>query len=346
MRKTFGIIGLSFLVFSCAPQTAQKKKPEIPKPTTTSTTKTPVAPQKAASTTPVKPQVKRLGDYDFFTVNIADASKNDNTISHGSIVSANPSGYTIAKTYFPSLGQNYRQRYIILHYTALDDERSVRVLTTQSVSSHYLVGDQNDKEIYQLVDENKRAYHAGISSWRGIENLNDTSIGIEIVNPGYTTDSSGTRTFYAYPEWQFRKVAALVKDLVDRYQVPPTNLLGHSDISPTRKQDPGPQFPWERLYTEYGVGMWYDQATKDRFLNAPESQNFESQLLDSTFIFKYQTYLNQFGYGLLRSGNVDSATQKTIEAFQYRFRPQNASGVMDLETWAILQALLEKYPAK
>lgn len=346
MRKTLGVIGLSFLVFSCAPQATTKKKPELPKKATDRTvTKTEAEPKKP-NPQPEKPSVDHQGKYEFYRVNIADASKNDNTISHGSIVTAEPKGYTVTKAYFPSLGQNFRQRYLILHYTALDDDRSVRVLTTQSVSAHYLVGDQNDKEIYQLVDENKRAYHAGISSWRKIENLNDSSIGIEIVNPGYTTDSSGQRVFYPYPEWQFKKVAALVKDLVDRYQILPTNVLGHSDIAPTRKQDPGPLFPWERLYNEYGIGMWYDDATKQRFMNAPEAQNFEALLLDSTFIFKYQTYLNEFGYSLMRTGSTDQATQKTIEAFQYRFRPQNASGVMDLETWAILQALLEKYPAK
>src|SRR5690606_35770221 len=138
----------------------------------------------------------------------------------------------------------FRQRYLILHYTALDEEKSVRVLTQQAVSSHYLVNNLGDREIYQLVDENKRAYHAGISAWRNDKSMNDTSIGIEIVNDGYKMDSLNQRQFFPYSEAQFKKIAALTKDIVDRYQIPPTNVLGHSDIAPVRKQDPGPLFPW------------------------------------------------------------------------------------------------------
>ena len=97
--------------------------------------------------------------------------------------------------------------------------------------------------------------------------LNDTSIGIEIVNPGYTTDASGAKIFPDFDEHQMKKVAALVKDIVTRYNIPPTNILAHSDIAPTRKQDPGPLFPWKRLYDEYQVGMWYDETAKQTFLN-------------------------------------------------------------------------------
>lgn len=344
MRKTLGIISLSLLVFSCAPQAPAKKVATAPKPATQAPAK-PVEETKPKAPAQ-KTQVEQLGQSEFYRINIADASKNDNTISHGSIVSAAPKGYKVTKTYFPALGQNFRQRYIILHYTALDSDRSVNVLTTQSVSSHYLVDDKNDNEIYQLVDENKRAYHSGISYWRDVENLNDSSIGIEIVNTGYTADASGARTFYPYPEWQFRKVAALVKDLVDRYQILPINVLGHSDVAPTRKQDPGPLFPWERLYKEYGVGMWYDAPTVAMYKEQALADQTDLKLMDPTFIFKYQTALNKFGYGILLTGALDSQTQKTIEAFQYRFRPENATGVMDVETWAILQALLDKYPAK
>ena len=88
----------------------------------------------------------------------------------------------MVKDYFPAVAQNFRQKYIILHYTALNDEKSVSVLTQQSVSSHYLVNNLGDKDIYQLVDENKRSYHAGISAWRNDKMLNDTSIGIETVS--------------------------------------------------------------------------------------------------------------------------------------------------------------------
>lgn len=346
MRKNLFIIGLGLALFSCAPQkTVQQTKP-TPKPVTETKPENVNKPPQTPKTPSTKTTVSSSDGLNFFKVNIADASKNDNTISHGSIVSAEPVGYTINRDYFPSLGQNFRQRYIILHYTALDDDRSVNVLTQQSVSSHYLVGTGNDKEIYQLVDENKRAYHSGISYWRKVENLNDSSIGIEIVNTGYTQGADGKREFYPYPEHQFRKVAALVKDLVTRYQIQPQNVLGHSDVAATRKQDPGPLFPWKRLYHEYGVGMWYDDATKERYLRMIDPEVFVMDSQNSTFIFKYQTMLNEFGYNIGPTGSNDSTTQKTIEAFQYRFRPDQADGVMDRDTYAILQALLEKYPAK
>jgi hypothetical protein len=126
-------------------------------------------PQPTTSTIPKPPksEIKHDVHGDYFTVNIADPTKNDNTISYGSLVGAKPEGYKVTRNHFPAVAQNFRQKYVILHYTALDHDKSVRVLTTQAVSSHYLVNDSTDIEIYQLVDENKRSYHAGISSLIG-----------------------------------------------------------------------------------------------------------------------------------------------------------------------------------
>lgn len=334
MRKSLYTIPLGILLFSCGSQTAVKKN-TIPK---TSPPKTAVAP-KVVKKPPVETE---KGEY--FTVNLADASKNNSTVSYGSIVSAKPLGYKVVKTYFPSLAQNFRQKYLILHYTALDNEKSARVLTEQTVSAHYLVNDMDDKEVYQLVDENKRAYHAGISAWRKDKNLNDNSIGIEIVNMGYTTDSTGKKIFPLFPDYQIAKVAALVKDIAARYMIAPTNILAHSDIAPTRKQDPGPMFPWEKLYKDYQVGMWYDAAAKQTFYDLALSTDFANEVSMSPFIFRVQTMLSGFGYDLQPSGTWDVATQKTLEAFQYHFRPQNYDGKLDPETWAILQALNVKYP--
>lgn len=341
MRKTLYIIGLSTVVFSCTSQQNAKKRQYIPR--------TPSTQQKTtANTTAEKPKPKVSTEHgvDFFTTNIADITKNDNTASYGSIVSAKPAGYKVVKDYFPAIAQNFRQRYLILHYTALPDDKSITVLTQQAVSAHYLVNNTGNNEIYQLVDENKRAYHAGVSAWRADKNLNDTSIGIEIVNTGYTTDASGKRVFAPFDEAQIKKVAALVKDIVNRYQIPATNILAHSDIAPTRKQDPGPLFPWKRLYDEYQIGMWYDEAAKQSFYDLAVSTDFPSKFNDSTFIFNVQTQLQKFGYGLDLSGKWDDATKKTIEAFQYHFRPQNYDGILDPETFAILQALILKYPVK
>lgn len=341
MRKTLYIIGLSAFVFSCTSQQNVKKTSYRPKVS--------VSQPKTAAKTKIQEtqKAKIINEHgvEFFTTNISDPAKNDNTASYGSIVSARPVGYKVVKTYFPAIAQNFRQRYLILHYTALPDDKSIEVLTQQSVSAHYLVNNIGDNEIYQLVDENKRSYHAGISSWRNDRNLNDTSIGIEIVNSGYTTDDTGKRIFAPFDNDQVKKVAALAKDIITRYQIPATNILAHSDVAPTRKQDPGPMFPWKKLYDEYQIGMWYDEATKQNFFNIALN-DFAARYNEASFIFLIQTALKKLGYGIEPSGKWDDATKKTIEAFQYHFRPQNYDGIMDAETWAILQALNQKYPQK
>lgn len=341
MRKILYFMGLGIVIFSCTPQKNINKSSYRPKTTT-------IQPGTAAKTqTPekVKPQITNEHGVEFFTTNIADPTKNDNTISYGSIVSAKPIGYKVVKTYFPAIAQNFRQRYLILHYTALPDDKSITVLTQQAVSAHYLINNTGDNEIYQLVDENKRSYHAGMSSWRSDKNLNDTSIGIEIVNAGYTTDTTGKRIFVPFGDEQIKKVAALAKDIITRYQIPATNVLAHADIAPTRKQDPGPLFPWKKLYDEYQVGMWYDEAVKQNYYNLALAE-FATKYNEPSFIFNVQTQLQKFGYGVEPGGKWDDATKKTIEAFQYHFRPQNYDGIMDAETWAILQALIQKYPVK
>lgn len=333
MRNSLYFIGLASLIISCGSQKEIAKPNNLPQPTTSTIPK------------PPKSEIKHDVHGDYFTVNIADPTKNDNTISYGSLVGAKPEGYKVTRNHFPAVAQNFRQKYVILHYTALDHDKSVRVLTTQAVSSHYLVNDSTDIEIYQLVDENKRAYHAGISSWRKDATLNDTSIGIEIVNEGFKV-VDGKRVFVSFPEHQVKKVAALVQDIVTRYQIPPTNVLAHSDIAPTRKQDPGPLFPWKKLYDEYGIGMWYDDATVQSFQSQIIPEEFNAKINDMAFVMKVQIALKQFGYGITETGVWDDATKKTIEAFQYHFRPQNYDGKIDIETWAILQALIQKYPNK
>ena len=333
MRNSLYFIGLASLIISCGSQKEIAKPNNLPQPTTSTIPK------------PPKSEIKHDVHGDYFTVNIADPTKNDNTISYGSLVGAKPEGYKVTRNHFPAIAQNFRQKYVILHYTALDHDKSVRVLTTQAVSSHYLVNDSTDIEIYQLVDENKRAYHAGISSWRKDATLNDTSIGIEIVNEGFKV-VDGKRVFVSFPEHQVKKVAALVQDIVKRYQIPPTNVLAHSDIAPTRKQDPGPLFPWKKLYDEYGIGMWYDDATVQSFQSQIIPEEFNAKINDMAFVMKVQIALKQFGYGITETGVWDDATKKTIEAFQYHFRPQNYDGKIDIETWAILQALIQKYPNK
>lgn len=337
MRKCLFILGLSTLVFSCSAQknTSNSTIDLKPKPIIVPETKKEHP----------KANLESYKGLEFYKKNIGDIAKNDNTISYGSIVSADPKGFKVVKTFFPAVAQNFRQRYLILHYTALDNDKSTMVLTEQAVSAHYLVNDKEDNEIYQLVDENKRAYHAGISVWRNDKNLNDNSIGIEIVNMGYTVDATGKKVFVPFNENQLKKVFQLVKDIADRYQIPATNILGHSDIAPTRKQDPGPMFPWKKLYDEQKIGMWYDDEVMKGIMMASVS-DFELQNVKNTFIFKFQSDLQKLGYDISPTGTWNAENRKVVEAFQYHFRPENYDGMVDVVTYSILQALLQKYPAK
>lgn len=332
--KTLFYSNLCFLLFSCS---VQKKNESPAHPTPKIIPEEKKSPQE-------KKKIIHLGQYDFFQTNISDTNKGDNSISWGSIVSAQPKGYRINKEHFPSISQNFRQRFVILHYTAINFERSLVALTQRNVSSHYLINDTDDDQIHQLVDENKRAYHAGVSFWRNFQNINDNSIGIEITNMGFNTLPDGKREYLPYPDWQIKKVAALVQDICKRYDIRPQFVLGHSDIAPLRKQDPGPLFPWKKLYDEYQIGMWYDQITKEKYQNSITEEEFELLSQSSEFIFKYQSLLNDFGYGISLTGVVDKNTLTIVEAFQHHFRPEKYDGIMDLETYAILLALLEKYP--
>lgn len=242
---------------------------------------------------------------------------------------------------FKAKGQNERVRFLVMHYTALDDNQSLKTLTKDSVSAHYLVtkeleSKQRKPVILQLVDENKRAWHAGVSSWNGRANLNDTSIGIEIVNPGYTDNMLGQRTWYPYSEKQITAISVLAKDIINRYQIAPDNVLGHSDIAPMRKQDPGKLFPWERL-AAMGIGAWPDRPTVNKYL-AGRSPHAPAD------VGAIQTLLKQYGYDQIpENGILDEDTRKTLSAFQMHFRPADINGNADAETEAIARTLIEKY---
>lgn len=256
--------------------------------------------------------------------------------------------YPVSTSNYPANGQDERIRYLILHYTALDNEKSIRVLTQQEVSAHYLITDELNDSIYVLVDESKRAWHAGASYWKGVNNLNFSSIGIEIVNPGYTTTkevqgnpdlASTTRVFYDFPYAQITKVAELSKDIIERYNIAPIHVLAHSDIAPQRKHDPGPKFPWKRLYTEYGIGAWYEEVHKNMYLNQFPWGEIETY----ASVLAYQQDFEKYGYEIQKTGIWDEQTKRVITAFQYHFRPERCDGYMDAETWAILKALVLKY---
>ncbi|MDR0279338.1 MAG: N-acetylmuramoyl-L-alanine amidase [Paucimonas sp.] len=228
-----------------------------------------------------------------------------------------------------SANQDSRIQFVILHYTNASLERSLALLTHGEVSSHYLIGDDRDGTVYQLVDENRRAWHAGESQWEGRTWLNSTSIGIEIVNPGYTDTPTG-RLWHPYSEAQVQSLILLLKDIAKRNNIQPRHIIGHSDIAPLRKLDPGPMFPWKRLADE-GLGIWPDARAvaqhQARFAVNPPS------------ITWYQQQLARFGYAIEQTGVYDVATRHVIAAFQMRFRPQRFDGQPDAQTAAMLQVL-------
>ena len=219
-------------------------------------------------------------------------------------------------------------RYVILHYTHGDSASALRELTEGEVSSHYLISDQ-PPTIYQLVDENRRAWHAGHSAWKLDTQLNASSIGIELVNPGYSDTPEG-RVFHPYAPAQIGELIALLKKIVARHGVAPDRILGHNEIAPLRKLDPGPLFPWHAL-AEAGLIAWPDAAAV-----AARRQAFEQQLPD---ILWFQAKLAQHGYTLSPTGLADEVTRSCLAAFQMKYRPARFDGEPDAETAAILDVL-------
>jgi len=222
------------------------------------------------------------------------------------------------------VSQDSRVQFIILHYTEIDFEHSLRRLTREEVSSHYLVNEA-PPTIYRLVDERRRAWHAGTSYWQGFTHLNANSIGIEIVNLGNGGDPSAG--YADYPEAQIANVIALVRDVQRRHGVRPDRVLGHSDVQPLTKQDPGPRFPWYRLALA-GLIVWPDPAA------VAMAQSRYAQALPTTTWF--QQRLAAHGFDLAATGVPDAATLAAMRAFQMKYRPARYDGVADAETAALL----------
>jgi N-acetylmuramoyl-L-alanine amidase len=231
---------------------------------------------------------------------------------------------------YSAKGQSSRVKFLVLHYTVSDLPSSIKILTEQVVSSHYLLTDQPEPVVYALVDETRQSNHAGVSYWKGYTQLNGTSIGIEIVNKGFTDGPNG-RIWYPFPQAQVDRLLVLVKDIVARHNIPPENVIGHADIAPQRKQDPGPMFPWLEL-ARHGLIQWPD-AAKVRAARAL----FDQQLPDPAW---FQQKLGAIGYAVPQNGELDSATRNVISVFQMKYRPATIDGAPDAETASLLEALV------
>ena len=257
--------------------------------------------------------------------------------------------YVVDSETYQSTGKSERIKTIVLHYTVSDNQRSIKTLTTGNVSAHYLVLDSDDNKIYNLVPESERAWHAGDGDFAGRTILNDTSIGIEIVNSGIKPEyrdalKNGTLDYHpyehyvAFDELQIKKVAQLVQDIAARYDISPKNIIGHSDMAPSRKIDPGAKFPWEQLYKDYGIGAWYDEFDKQFLMNQDE--------FASATIPEIKQAFRKYGYQINDTDTWDKASRDVVYAFQLHFRAQQPTGNMDSETYAILQALNKKYAGR
>lgn len=266
-----------------------------------------------------------------------------------------------------SANQNTRVRMVVIHHTTADFQESLDILTEPSdrpVSSHYLIPEPGDPsyprkklKLYSLVGEEERAWHAGLSYWAGRTALNDMSIGIELVNQTYcfkskqasdpedALDNSEYRQparICFYPDFadsQVEILTDLLKGILKRHpEIKPTDIVGHSDIAPQRKIDPGPRFPWQRLY-RMGYGAWYDDATVIKYW-----EQFRGGI---PTILNLQTALNAYGYAIEFSGEHDIQSRNVVRAFQMHFLPWQVTGEFSAETAAVLYALLDKYyPAK
>jgi N-acetylmuramoyl-L-alanine amidase len=198
---------------------------------------------------------------------------------------------------------------LVFHYTGMQTALSAldRMCDLEAeVSAHYMVDE--DGSIWSLVEEVDRAWHAGVAYWRGNTNINARSIGIEIVNPGHQFG------YCEFPEAQMQSVTELALDVLSRHPIPPQNVVGHSDIAPTRKTDPGEFFNWARL-AELGIGLWPSQADHlEQDLNALASA------------------LTHIGYNV---SNLSMA----LKAFQRHYRPKRVTGRIDSETARLIIGL-------
>ena len=233
-------------------------------------------------------------------------------------------------TSHPSANYDSRIQFVIVHYTSASLERSLQLLTHGEVSSHYLISDDKNATVYKLMDENQRAWHAGESQWQGRTWLNSSSIGIEIVNPGFKDTPTG-RLWYPYSEAQIQGLIALLKDISKRNGISPRHIIGHSDIAPLRKLDPGPLFPWKRL-ADAGLGLWPNEQAVAR-----QQALFNSGELPS--ISWYQGQLAHLGYDTPQTGELDVATRHVLAAFQMHYRPSRFDGTPDAQTAALLLVL-------
>ena len=214
--------------------------------------------------------------------------------------------------------------YIIIHYTALENCNSAISYLTEKknkVSSHFLISKSG--KIYNLVNESKRAWHAGQSSWKNITDINSHSIGIELDYLGLTKNNND------YPTIQIKSLIKLLKIIIKKYEIDKKNILGHSDIAPYRKIDPGAKFPWCKIYKE-NLSFFPKKFKKieiDKLEKSLKNSLLKTKKLRAIFI------LGKIGYDIILASQNKNKYQLLIKAYQSRFRQKLVSGRLDKETY-------------
>lgn len=220
-----------------------------------------------------------------------------------------------------------RVSLLILHYTGMVSAERARdwlCNPVSHVSCHYLIDESG--RITQMVGEEMRAWHAGVSVWQNDPDVNSSSIGIEMHNPGHVLG------YADFPEPQMRAVIALCRDILRRHDIAPRSVLAHSDVAPERKIDPGEKFDWRRLDGQ-GIGHWVDPAS----LADGDVLQFGDH---GEKIADLQRLLANYGYGIDPNGHFDKRTKAVVTAFQRHFRPARVDGIADASTLATLDRLL------
>lgn len=216
---------------------------------------------------------------------------------------------------------------LLFHYTGMEtpEEAFARLRDPQAkVSAHYVI--EENGNVTRMVDESRRAWHAGESSWMRETDINACSIGIELINPGHQFG------YRAFPEAQMAAAEVLAARIVSRYTIAPQRVLGHSDVAPIRKSDPGELFDWQRLAAK-GIGLWPDEIGKAEWAVL--------KLGDSgAGVGKLQEDLFTLGYNIEVSGAYGAPTTVIVSAFQRHFRQTQVDGIADRETRATLAAVL------
>lgn len=243
----------------------------------------------------------------------------------------------------PSPSFNDRRHAIdmlVLHYTGMETGEAAEARLCDpaaEVSAHYVV--REDGVIVAMVPEDKRAWHAGVSAWQGDGDLNSRSIGIEVVNGGHDFPLSDG-ALPPYPDVQIAAVVSLCRAILSRHAIPQTRIVGHSDIAPGRKADPGEHFPWQTL-SEHGVGIWPSQAP---IMQGQVARGKGLEFGDSGEpVERMQAMLLSIGYDLSVTARFDSRTEAVVRAFQRRWRPGQVTGQADLACLATIATVRMHY---